>query len=551
MRRKIMMRVGIAGAGAIAMGYAAFLSGNGHAVSLWSPSGNGTKELREGKALHISGEIEGDFHPQVAEGAVELAKCDVIVVALPAYGYRSVLDELADHLEARHTVVISAHLSFAALYLAKRLSERGLQIPIAVWNTTVLTAKAQSRLHVRVGAIRSKVDIAVVPVRIADSTYKLCVQRFGERFLLKDDLLTIALSNLNPQNHMGIALCNLTRIERGEAWGQNSNMTPVVARLLERLDQERIAIATAFGKTVRTIFDHSVLSHGVSGDSVAGIYFNLAASGKDPQGPRDIDTRYVLEDVPFGLVPMLRLAGISGASARLHECGVELLQACYGRDFAAENDILDALGPLDRDRLGRLVVRLFCRFFDSRQPRRGAPQLGRGSTSEMNVSTGRLNHARFAPWGHLFSVSSIWISRRRLALSRPGGKCNVDQPLQPGIAGAVAGLGGHALDDCPVEARQRVGIGFRRQFAILDRAVKASFQGLHRHLAQCCGHPRDRRIFFRMLQHGRRDHAASRLVRLGVTISNIVEVEAQGLADRKIGLQYFRPAAVFTGNAEV
>ncbi|MGN7754654.1 NAD/NADP octopine/nopaline dehydrogenase family protein [Sinorhizobium sp. 22678] len=350
------MRVGIAGAGAIAMGYAAFLSGNGHAAWLWSPSGNGTKELREGKALQVSGAIEGEFHPQVAEGAADLVKCDVIVLALPAFGYRRVLDELVDYLEARHTVVISAHLSFAALYLAKKLSERGLQIPIAVWNTTLLTAKAQSRLHVRVGAIRSKVDMAVVPVRSADSAYKICAEVFGDRFLLKDDLLTIALSNLNPQNHMGIALCNLTRIERGETWGQNSNMTPAVARLLERLDQERIAIASAFGKTVRTILDHSALSHGASGDSVAEIYANLAASGKDPQGPKNINTRYVLEDVPFGLMPMLHLARISGASARLHECGVELLETCYGRDFAAENDILGELGALDSDRLRRLVV---------------------------------------------------------------------------------------------------------------------------------------------------------------------------------------------------
>ncbi len=350
------MHIGIVGAGAIAMGYAAFLSGNGHAAWLWSPSGNGTKELREGKALHVSGAIEGEFHPQVAAGAADLANCDLIVLALPAYGYRSVLDELAEHLEARHTVVISAHLSFAALYLAKKLSERGLQIPIVVWNTTLLTAKAQSRLQVRVGAIRSKIDIAVVPVQSADIAYELCVDLFGDRFLLKDDLLTIALSNLNPQNHMGIALCNLTRIERGEAWGQNSNMTPAVARLLERLDQERIAIASAFGKTVRTIFDHSALSHGVSGDSVAEIYEKLAASGKDPQGPKDINTRYVLADVPFGLIPMLHLARISGASARLHECGVELREACYGRDFAAENDILGELGPLDSDRLRSLVV---------------------------------------------------------------------------------------------------------------------------------------------------------------------------------------------------
>ncbi|EUB99923.1 NAD/NADP octopine/nopaline dehydrogenase [Rhizobium sp. CF080] len=351
----MMMRVGIAGAGAIAMGYAAFLLNNGHDARLWSPSGKSTVGLAEGRALTVAGAIEGDFHPPTCSSAEELATCDIIVVALPAYGYRMVLDSLIAHLDARHTVIISAHLSFAALYLARKLSERGLQIPIAVWNTTILTAKASLPLNVRIGAIRSKVDMAVLPARLAQSVQETCVALFGDRFLIKDDLLTIALSNLNPQSHMAIALCNLTRMERGETWGQNSNITAAVARLLERLDRERLAIACAFGKTVRTIFDHAALSYGISGNSVAEIYANLAENGKDLAGPKDINTRYVLEDVPFGLVPTLQLARMCGVKAILHESGIELLGACYGRDFGTDNDILRELGPLDRDVLMRLV----------------------------------------------------------------------------------------------------------------------------------------------------------------------------------------------------
>ena len=53
----------------------------------------------------------------------------------------------------------------------------------------------------------------------------------------RDGLLAIALSNLNPQNHMGIALGNMTRMERGEVWSQGQNVTPKVGRLLEALDQ--------------------------------------------------------------------------------------------------------------------------------------------------------------------------------------------------------------------------------------------------------------------------------------------------------------------------
>lgn len=76
--------------------------------------------------------------------------------------------------------------------------------------------------------VRANVDMATIPASLSRRAAKICVSLFGDRFRFKDDILTIALSNLNPQNHMGIVLCNLTRIERGEDWCQNTNITPTV-----------------------------------------------------------------------------------------------------------------------------------------------------------------------------------------------------------------------------------------------------------------------------------------------------------------------------------
>lgn len=195
-----------------------------------------------------------------------------------------------------------------------------------------------------------------MPVEFSEQTHALCVAIFGDRFVPKDDLLTIALSNLNPQNHMGIALCNLSRIERGEAWGQNSNITPRVGRLLEALDRERVAIATAFGRSVRTITDHYSLSFGVSGMSVSAMSEILVQRGSDPQGPRDAQTRYVLEDVPFGLAPTLMLAEMVNVDAPLHRSGLAILGACYGLDLANENDLLTEFEPFDAASLMKLAV---------------------------------------------------------------------------------------------------------------------------------------------------------------------------------------------------
>ncbi|MNL76116.1 NAD/NADP octopine/nopaline dehydrogenase, alpha-helical domain [compost metagenome] len=50
------------------------------------------------------------------------------------------------------------------------------------------------------------------------------------------------------------------------------------------------------------------------------------------------------EDVPFGLVVTAQLARLAGCPAVLHESGIRIFSAMYGRDFEGENNILPELG---------------------------------------------------------------------------------------------------------------------------------------------------------------------------------------------------------------
>ena len=50
----------------------------------------------------------------------------------------------------------------------------------------------------------------------------------------------------------------------------------------------------------------------------------------------------------------IRLAALADVPVPMHEGGVRLMSALYGRDFAAENDILPQLGALSREMLTEL-----------------------------------------------------------------------------------------------------------------------------------------------------------------------------------------------------
>ena len=338
-------KVGIAGAGSVAMGTAALLHVNGHDPMLWSPSGKGTAALAGGGTLIIAnGALDAAFRPRRADDAEGLARDnDVLMLALPAYGHKAVMDSMAPHVRSAQHVIISSHASLGAIYLMQLLARHGVTAPITAWGTTAVTARRRSGSEVRINTVRRLIDLCTVPDSRTGDGLALCRRLFGDRFQPRDGLLAISLSNLNPQNHMGIALGNMTRMERGETWSQGRNVTPNVGRLLEALDQERLAIASALELDVRTVFEHFHLSFHVPVASISEMNQQMHARGTGGTGPATADSRYVVEDVPYGLVVTAALGELVGRPARLHDAGTRILSAMYGRDFTAENELLNAL----------------------------------------------------------------------------------------------------------------------------------------------------------------------------------------------------------------
>lgn len=339
------MRVAMIGSGGIGRGYAAYLTTHGHQPMLWSPSGAAMADFAGAAPLSVTGKIERELPLAVAQTCAEaVAGADAVIVAVQANGFRKVCDALAPHLEEGQAVIFSAHCSFAALYLHRLLKQRGLELPIAAWATTALTARKTGPRSVHISGIRQRLDVAALPVRHGAAALALCQALFGDRFQLREDMLAIMLSNLNPPAHMANMLGNLTRAERGEHWPNYGSITPGVGRIIEALDGERLALAKAFGLGVRSVQDHYALSFGVQPGPVAEMAAAVYRSRPELAGPKTLDTRFITEDVPFGLVPLVLLGAICGLPMPVHQAGIALFDAIMARDFDAENDLLPTLG---------------------------------------------------------------------------------------------------------------------------------------------------------------------------------------------------------------
>lgn len=338
------MNVAIIGAGNIGFASAAWLCHHGHQAALWARDRQAIEAVNA-RGIAYQGVIAGQCRPMIAPDiAGALHGAEAVLLCVPGYAHRAVMDRLAPHLTPNLPVIINSAGSLSALYLAQRLAERRIQAPIVTWGTTALTARRQGADAVTIMTARRCVQVATLPARDNTAALALCRRLFGDRFQPQTSILATSLININPIAHLALALCNVTRIEHQEHWPQYHYLTPGVASLIQALEQERQTLAQAFGLTLHSIETHFQQSFDVPCQTLSDIAAELHRRRGGPPGPTTMNTRFILEDTPYGLVFAETLARKVNLALPLHAAAITLASAVWQRDLRAENNLLAPIG---------------------------------------------------------------------------------------------------------------------------------------------------------------------------------------------------------------
>jgi len=127
--------------------------------------------------------------------------------------------------------------------------------------------------------------------------------------------------------------------------------------VVEKLDGERLAIGHALGVEISSIHQFYRMSYGVDG---ANLYEQIqkVQAYQGIKGPTNLNTRYLFEDIPTGLVPLSCLGAALGVKTPTMNAVVELGSALLGRDLRAEGRTLERLGlaGLSAEEIRRAVL---------------------------------------------------------------------------------------------------------------------------------------------------------------------------------------------------
>jgi opine dehydrogenase len=274
------------------------------------------------------------LHKVTTDFAEGLAENDLVLLIIPAYGHKAFAEACAPHLRAGQVVVLMpgtlGSLAFARILWDHRTA-RGMIL--AETDTAPYVCRKVAPAAAHIWGVVNGLGLGVLPAAQTERVRAMLEPLFpGVRPY--PHAVACGLAAMNPVVHPPGVLLNAGRIEyaRGDFYFYEEGVTPGVCRLIYAVDAERRALGRAFDLDLLPVDEaFHAAGFGPRGDLWATI--NGSRMLTQLRAPGSLETRWLTEDVPYGLAAWALLGEQYGVATPTLRGIVDLTSAMLGIDF--------------------------------------------------------------------------------------------------------------------------------------------------------------------------------------------------------------------------
>jgi opine dehydrogenase len=159
------------------------------------------------------------------------------------------------------------------------------------------------------------------------------LSKYFDILIPAESVLFTGLSNLGVIFHPVPIILNVARIECKETFSHyQEGITPTVASLLEKIDSERVEIASRLNIEVDSAVNWLNRIYKSEGETLYHALQNNPAY-TEVLAPSTIHNRYIYEDIETGLVPLSAIAHKIGVKSYTIDAIINLANLLYDFDF--------------------------------------------------------------------------------------------------------------------------------------------------------------------------------------------------------------------------
>jgi opine dehydrogenase len=305
--KEAVKRVFVCGAGHQGLTMSAHLALNGLEVNLWNRTQKNIQKVLDTGVIHCTGIVNGDAKIAKVSTNMEDVVSDFVMVTTPSSAHKDIARKLAPYVHKNMVIILNPGRTFGAVEFAEELKKCGVnELPhIAETQTIVYTCRKSGENSTNILALKNDVEIAAIQGSSIDYIMSLMPDCLKPYFKVVDSVAMTSFSNVGMVLHCAPVLMNIGWIETTKVDFKYyyDGISHSVAHYLEKIDKERQAVAKASGFEIESVKEWLARVYDASGDTLFECIRNNEAY-KEIDAPPTINTRYIFEDVPNGLVPI-------------------------------------------------------------------------------------------------------------------------------------------------------------------------------------------------------------------------------------------------------
>lgn len=347
------MKVAILGAGNAGCAVAADLTLNGHEVTLIKTSHamhddnfNYLLEHDGEMTLDEFGNIKKAHISKVTRDLSEISRNEIVIIYIQTNFHEALIERIKPYLCDNQILLINpGYLSTA--YVLKHCSETKLIIAEA--ESSFIDGRIMKTGFFRVGFRNVRNPIGIYPTsRREEAIAKL--DQLHERLVYLDSVVEAALHNPNLIVHTVGSVMSIPRIEysNGEFCMYHEAYTrsnPCTWRILDALDIEKMNILDKLGFARIPYVEACKYRNSLDDNMDAKeVFLDYAEMPTRAKGPTKVDSRYISEDVPQGLVMLEALGKALSINTPIASGLIAIASAALNRDLRAEGRTPERLG---------------------------------------------------------------------------------------------------------------------------------------------------------------------------------------------------------------
>ncbi|HVO70456.1 MAG TPA: NAD/NADP octopine/nopaline dehydrogenase family protein [Aggregatilineaceae bacterium] len=344
------LQIVVIGAGHGGKSMAADLASRGYAVRLYNRS------YAHIEAIALRGGIEvtledgrqefGPLRLVTSDLAAALDGAHLVMVVVPASAHRDIALACAPHLQDGQCVVLNPGRTGGALEFRQVLRETycTADVVVAEAETLLFACRSDGPAEAHVFRRKNTLPLAALPSTRTHEVLDM-LQEVYPQFIAAPNVLYTSLNNMGAVFHPALTLLNAGWIEAsiGDFEFYIDGVTPSTAHVLERLDRERVTVATAMGIRAQSAQEWLARAYSAYGDNLyESIHANPGYRGIT--APRTLRHRYIFEDVPYSLVPISELGRRFGVDVVAMEAMIQLACVLHGTDYRHRGRTLARMG---------------------------------------------------------------------------------------------------------------------------------------------------------------------------------------------------------------